>query len=56
MPYRIQKKGSKWVDIKEGGKVMGTHDTKKEAREQQKALYASENYSEHEGRNMRRKK
>jgi hypothetical protein len=43
MPYKIQKRDSKWVVVKEDdGKVMGTHESYEKARDQQKALYAGE--------------
>ena len=42
MPYDvIQRKGS-WVVVDKKGKAYGTHSTKREARQQQKALYAAE--------------
>ena len=44
MPYSIKKKGSQFQVIggASGHKVFGTHETKNEARDQQKALYAAE--------------
>jgi|GEM_PF-2373545 len=42
MPYDVHRKGDKWVVTGRDGHVYGTHPTKKEAREQQKALYAAE--------------
>ena len=42
MPWHVEKRGDKHVVVaNEGGKVMGTHDTKPEADAQVKALYAS---------------
>jgi len=46
MPYTIGKKGSKFVVRKKhGGKVMGTHSSKKKAKAQQAAIYANESIS-----------
>jgi len=42
MPWDIEKRGSKWAVVSKSGRVLGTHDSKRKAREQQKALYASE--------------
>lgn len=43
MPWEIKKRGSKWVVVKKGTtKVYGTHDTRREAVAQLRALYASE--------------
>jgi hypothetical protein len=43
MPYKIEKRDSKYVVVKEDdGKVMGTHESYEKARAQQKALYAGE--------------
>lgn len=44
MPYSIRTKGSQFqvVGGSTGNKVFGTHKTKEQAREQQKALYAAE--------------
>ena len=43
MPYDIRESGGKYKVVKEDdGEVMGTHDTKEEARDQQQALYANE--------------
>lgn len=44
MPFKderwtIQKKDDKWVVVNQAGRVFGTHETKNDAREQQKALY-----------------
>ncbi|MDP6583255.1 MAG: hypothetical protein QF535_01280 [Anaerolineales bacterium] len=45
MPYTIGKKGTKFVVRKKhGGKVMGTHSSKKKAKAQQAAIYANESY------------
>jgi hypothetical protein len=42
MPYKIEKRGNKYVVVKkEGGKVMGTHDSEEKAKSQLKALYAN---------------
>lgn len=42
MPWDvIQRKGG-WVVVDKSGKTYGTHSTKHKARQQQKALYASE--------------
>lgn len=42
MPYKIRKKGDKWeVYNPDTGKVYGTHDTKSDAEDQVKALYAN---------------
>lgn len=44
MPYAIKKSGNNWLVVKAGdGKVMGTHDSKKKAANQIKAIYANEN-------------
>jgi hypothetical protein len=43
VPYRIRKQGSKWaVVVKATGKVVGTHDTKRDAAAQLRAVYANE--------------
>ena len=42
MPYYTRYRNGKWVVIGEDGHVFGTHPTKKNAREQQKALYSAE--------------
>jgi hypothetical protein len=39
MPYDVYRKGNKWVVVGRDGHIFGTFETKKEAREQQKALY-----------------
>jgi rubrerythrin len=40
-PYNIEQRGSKWVVVNTKGDVKGTFDSKDEARQQQKALYAN---------------
>lgn len=44
MPWKINKSGNKFVVIKDdgSGKVVGTHDSRKKAMSQVRALYASE--------------
>jgi hypothetical protein len=42
MPWDVVRRGNKWVVLSKSGRVLGTHSSKKAAREQQKALYASE--------------
>lgn len=43
MPYKVEERGNKWVVVKEDdGQVMGEHDTKSEAEDQQAAIYANE--------------
>lgn len=48
MPYKIVKRIRKnretpfYFVVKDDGEIMGVHRTRKQAREQQKALYASE--------------
>jgi hypothetical protein len=43
MPYAVRRSGSKWsVVVKATGKVVGTHDTKKAAQAQMRAVYANE--------------
>lgn len=41
MPYNIQHRGSSYVVVDDNGKVVGTHDNKEEAINQQRALYAN---------------
>ena len=41
MPWDVIQRGGKWVVLDKHGKVVGTHDSKKKARAQQKALYAN---------------
>lgn len=43
MPFEIRKSESgKWEVVSEdSGRVLGTHDTENEAREQQQAIYAN---------------
>jgi len=44
MPYKVEKRDSKWVVInKETGKVKGTHDTEEKAKRQLRLLYGIEN-------------
>lgn len=40
-PYYIKQQGSQWTVVNSNGDVKGTFDTKDEARQQQKALYAN---------------
>lgn len=43
MPYRIEKRGNKWVVVNEDtGKVKGTHDSEEKARAQMRLLYGIE--------------
>ena len=43
MPYRVSRRGKKWtVEKKDGGKVLGEHDSASKAYAQLRALYASE--------------
>jgi len=43
MPYKVIKRGNKWLTINEvTGKVKGTHDTKEKAIAQMKLLYMIE--------------
>jgi len=42
MPWDAIRRGDKWVVLSKSGRVLGTHPTKKAARQQQKALYYSE--------------
>ena len=45
--YIIQKRGDKWVLIsKDGGKVLGTHETKEDAEKQERAIQAQKNMSD----------
>ena len=41
MPWDVVRRGNKWVVVGRDGKVHGTFDSKKKAREQQKAIYAN---------------
>lgn len=44
MPYEVKKQGSQWVVYNpDTGKVYGKHKTKKEAIQQQRALYTNAN-------------
>src|SRR3954468_11429735 len=40
-PYKVEKRGSKWVVLNNLGEVKGTHDSEGEARAHQAALYAN---------------
>lgn len=43
MPYAIRKKGKKFLVVKkEGGKILGTHDSRSSAERQIRAIYANE--------------
>ena len=42
MPYDIKRSGSQYQVVGPSGQVMGTHSTKQEAVDQQRALYANE--------------
>lgn len=44
MPYEVVRRGSKWVTKKKGlgGKVLGTHDTRKKAIAQMQAVQIAE--------------
>lgn len=43
MPYKVRKRGTKYVVVKENdGKVMGTHSSQSKAQAQVRALYAQE--------------
>ena len=46
MPWDVIRKGNRWLVIDKSGKVVGTHDSKKKARAQQKALYAAKGRGE----------
>jgi hypothetical protein len=39
--WSVEKREDRWAIVKEDGKIESYHDTKKEAREHQKALYAN---------------
>lgn len=48
MPYKVEKRGFKWVVVKDAPgstAVMGKFDTEEEAKKQQAALYANEKKS-----------
>ena len=47
MPWDVIRRGDKWVVIDKSGHVYGTHPSKKDAREQQKALYWQEGKKSH---------
>jgi len=50
MPYSIKKSNDKYKVVKkEGGKVMGTHDTRQKAEKQVRALYAEEGKMSRQG-------
>lgn len=42
MPYDVVRSGSSYSVIGPNGRVMGTHPTKEQAQQQQRALYSSE--------------
>jgi len=42
MPWDVIRRGTKWVVVDKNGRVYGHHPSKKKARAQQAALYASE--------------
>jgi hypothetical protein len=42
MPYDIRRSGSQYQVVGPEGRVMGTHPTKEQAINQQRALYANE--------------
>lgn len=46
MPWDVIQRNGKWVVVNKSGKVVGTHDSKKKARQQQKALYAAKGRGE----------
>jgi hypothetical protein len=41
MPWKVQKRGARYVVVGEDGKVKGTHTTKEKAEKQRRALYAN---------------
>jgi hypothetical protein len=41
MPWSVQKEGDKWVVKDKNGKVVGRHNSKEEAENHKKALYAN---------------
>ena len=41
MPYRIQKRGRKYLVVNDQGEVKGEHPTKEKALRQLRALYAN---------------
>jgi hypothetical protein len=41
MPYDVRQSGSAYVVVDDDGKVVGRHDTKEEAINHQRALYAN---------------
>lgn len=42
MPWDIKRRGSEYIVVREGGKVVGRHGSRKEALAHQRALYATE--------------
>jgi len=43
MPYKIEKRGNKWVTVnKDTGDVKGTHDSREKAVKQMRLLYGVE--------------
>mgnify|MGYP000052324854 CR=1 FL=1 len=42
MPYDVRRSGSQYEVVGPEGRVMGTHSTRAEAVDQQRALYANE--------------
>jgi hypothetical protein len=50
MPYDVVQRKGKWVVLGRDGHVFGTHDSKKKARAQQKALYWQEGKKSHNGK------
>jgi hypothetical protein len=47
MPWKAEKRGSKWVVVTEGsGRVVGTHPSREKAMAQVRALYANASESE----------
>jgi hypothetical protein len=41
MPYDVKRRGSNYVVVDDGGSVVGTHESKQEAINHQRALYAN---------------
>jgi hypothetical protein len=41
MPYDVERRGSSYVVVDDDGKVVGRHDSKQEAVNHQRALYAN---------------
>lgn len=48
MPWKVSRRGSKWVVVKTTGdkRVVGTHDSKESAERQKRALYAAKGRGE----------